>query len=168
MKSVKPLIGLVLVCSCLFAHAQKSVSPVYASAIEVADKSHVSLSDPYRIKDDFQRGTIQADAPGQRMIRVGKTLTIAGSVLFVSGIVMMATADEIYYRTTTDFDGNTVTEGDLQGALGLIMTTGGLGMIIPGAIVWSKGKKKYEAYQSAGASLSLGINKNGAGLRFRF
>lgn len=170
MKSVKPLIGLVFVFSCLCATAQQGATPAYVSSIDnFADHSHVTLSDPYGIKEDLlQRNAEKADAPGQRMMRVGNGLIIGGSILTVSGIFLMVTADELYYRTSIDSDGNTITEGDLKGAMGLLMTVGGVGMIIPGAIVWSKGKKKYEAYQSTGASLSLGINRHGAGLRLSF
>lgn len=168
MKSVKPLIGLVLILSCFNAHAQKGTAISYVSSIDTfADHSRVTLNDPYGISEDFQREIKENNAPGQRMMRVGKTLTIAGSVLVVGGVILMITADEIFY-TYQNVNGTTVEEGDPQGGIGLAMTVGGLGMVIPGAIIWSKGSKKYKAYKSSQASLSLGMNRNGAGLRFKF
>jgi hypothetical protein len=168
MKSVKPLIGLILILSCFHANAQKGTAISYAPSTDTfAEHGRVTLYDPYKINDNTS--STLADAPGQRMIRVGKGLTIGGGVLLVGGIILMATADEIYYTQTTGPYG-TEEEGDPQGALGLVMAIGGVGMIIPGAIVWSKGKKKYNAYKAnqGQASLSIGVNQNGAGLRFRF
>jgi hypothetical protein len=98
-----------------------------------------------------------------------KTLTIAGGILLVSGVALIASADEMYYYSTTTSNG-TEEEGDPKFFLGVIALSGGLGMVIPGAILWSKGSKKFKAFQEnkPQASLSLGLNKNGLGLRFRF
>jgi len=104
--------------------------------------------------------------PGLRMRNTGRTLTIIGSVLFVGGIVMVATADDLYYETTYSSSGTTE-EGDPQGAFGAVMIAGGTGMIIPGIIFWSKGSKKYKAHLSEQGA-SLGIKSTGLVLSYRF
>ena len=168
MRFVKPLI--ILSCVLLFVSAKAQQEPIYASNKYLPEYHGLSLK-------NFNNNLLEAkaisspfvlqDAPGQRMIRVGKTLTIAGSVLIVGGVILMATADELYYRSNT-VNGQTVTEGDIKGGLGVVMTAGGVGMVVPGIIVWSIGRKKYRASQAGSASVSLGINNNGGGLRYTF
>ena len=123
-------------------------------------------SDTYTRKEVSQT---YINPPGYRQMKVGKGLTIGGSVLLVTGIVLMASADETYYTSTSTQYG-TEEEGDPKFALGLLSAMGGVGMIIPGAILWSKGSKKFKAYQQnkPQANLSLGVNHNGFGLRLRF
>lgn len=102
--------------------------------------------------------------PGLRMRNTGRTLTIIGGVMLVGGIVMAATADELYYETTYSSSG-TYSEGDPQGAIGIVMAVAGTGMAIPGIIFWSKGSKRYNKYlEEQRASLSL----KGTGLTLRY
>jgi len=68
---------------------------------------------------------------------------------------------------STTTNGNTTTEGDPKAALGILMVTGGVGMTIPGIILWSKGSKKYKAYQ-AEQSASFNIKGAGVSLKYRF
>jgi hypothetical protein len=121
---------------------------------------------PYVRKEINQQAI---NPPGLKMMKIGKTLTIAGGVLLVTGVALIASADEMYYNSTTTQNG-TVEEGDPKFFFGVLALSGGLGMTIPGAILWSKGAKKFKAYQENNikASLSLGINNSGVGLRFRF
>ena len=104
--------------------------------------------------------------PGLRMRNTGRTLTIAGSILLISGIAMMATADEIFYTTTYSSSGS-YSEGDPQGAVGLILTAAGAGMAIPGIIFWDKGSKRYKAYLS-NARASVRIARTGLALCLHF
>jgi hypothetical protein len=102
--------------------------------------------------------------PGLRMRNTGRTLTIIGGVVLVSGIIRAATADELYYETTYSSSG-TYSEGDPQGAIGIVMAVAGTGMAIPGIIFWSKGSKRYNKYlEEQRASLSL----KGTGLTLRY
>jgi hypothetical protein len=50
------------------------------------------------------------------------------------------------------------------------MIAGGLGMVIPGIIVWTKSKKKYNRYLMEHPQQSLRINVGGGatGLSYRF
>lgn len=104
--------------------------------------------------------------PGLRMRNTGRALTIGGVVLALSGVVMMSSADALYYRTTYTAYG-TQTEGDPLGALGVAATTGGVGMMVTGGILWSKGNKKYKRHlERQNASFTVGAN--GVTLRYRF
>ena len=109
---------------------------------------------------------IAAAAPGLRMRNTGRALTIGGMVLAVTGIVMMSSADALYYRTTYTQYG-TQTEGDPLGALSVTVTTGGVGMIVTGAILWSKGNKKYKRHLER-QNASFTTSRNGLTLRYRF
>ena len=114
-----------------------------------------------------QKETLQyTKPPGLRMRNTGRTLTIIGGILFVSGIAMVATADDLYYETTYSSSGTT-TEGDPQGAFGVVMIAGGTGMIIPGVIFWNKGSKKYKAHLSEQGA-SIGVKGTGLALGYRF
>jgi hypothetical protein len=103
---------------------------------------------------------------GLRMRNTGRALTIAGGALAIGGIVMMNNADQLFYRTTSTQNG-TVTEGDPKGALGVLMTITGVGMMVPGVIFWSKGQKKYNRYlEQQNASLNLKLS--GLSLTYSF
>jgi hypothetical protein len=104
--------------------------------------------------------------PGLRMRNAGRTLTICGGVLFIGGVVMMNNADELYY-TTTQTQNGTIQEGDPKGALGVLMTVGGIGMAVPGIILWSKGQKKYNRYLER-QTVSMNVEGTGLSLRYSF
>lgn len=165
MKLLKPLVLLAFIFAFVCVKAQQ-VADITTGSKYLSEYQGLTLNTLNSPLVDSQTAVL-VDAPGQRMIRVGKFLTIGGAVLLVGGVALMATADELYYRSTTT-NGNTQTEGDIKGGLGVVMTVAGVGMIIPGAIVWSKGRKKYAEYKATGASLSLGINKHGAGVQLSF
>lgn len=108
--------------------------------------------------------TATVKLPGQRMRNVGRILTICGGALAIGGIVMMNNADELYY-TSTQTQHGTVNEGDPKGALGVFMTISGVGMMVPGVILWSKGQKKYNRYLEREG---LSVHSRGAGLALRY
>lgn len=107
--------------------------------------------------------------PGQHGIRTGKTLTIIGSVLLVGGVALVSTADELYYNSTTT-NGTTTESGDIKGGLGVVLIAGGVGMIIPGVIIWAKNKKRYNQYlmEHPQQSLNLHLGGNKVGIAYRF
>ncbi|NJM25659.1 MAG: hypothetical protein HC859_09380 [Bacteroidia bacterium] len=86
-----------------------------------------------------------SNAPGYRQRNTGRALTIMGGVMLVTGVVLVSTADATYYNTTVTSSG-TYEEGDPKGGFGTLMMAGGLGMTIPGIILWSKGSKRYNRY----------------------
>ncbi|MEO9802594.1 MAG: hypothetical protein ABJF04_05065 [Reichenbachiella sp.] len=73
--------------------------------------------------------------------KAGNTLLAVGAVATVVGVIMMATADDIFYTTTTSTYGGTESDGDPQGAVGLLLTTTGVAGIVTGAIFKSKAKR---------------------------
>ncbi|RAW01804.1 hypothetical protein [Pseudochryseolinea flava] len=110
-------------------------------------------------------------APGLRMKKAGQTMTIIGGILFVGGIVMVAQADDDYYTSTTTTQYGTTTEnGDPKFALGVVMITHGVGLTIPGIILWTRGNKKFNRWteEQRQQNLSMGLNRSGVGMRYRF
>jgi hypothetical protein len=108
--------------------------------------------------------------PGLRMRNAGRTLTIIGGAMLVGGVVVFGSAEETYYSYNS-YNGTTYEEGDPKAAVGILMMVGGLGMSIPGVILWTKGAKKYNRYleQHEGEqTVSFNTTGNGVSLRYRF
>ncbi len=101
--------------------------------------------------------------PGETMQKVGRALTLSGGVLLVAGIIVTANVD---FNNLVDKDGmvNYTNEGQL--IIGLVFIEGGIGMLIPGIIFWSRGSKKLERYKQE-QNLSLGVKGNGLSLRLK-
>jgi hypothetical protein len=100
----------------------------------------------------------------QHKKRLGTTLLIAGSVALVGGVALVSQADELYYNSNTT-NGQTTNSGDPKGGFGVLFIAAGVGMIVPGAIIYSKGRKQYNAYQEQN---TLSLHVRGAGLAFRW
>lgn len=96
-----------------------------------------------------------AKPPGLRMRNTGRTLTILGGAMLIGGIIMASSADDLYYNSTYSSSGS-YSEGDPQGAVGVLMIAGGVGMAIPGIIFWTKGAKKYRSHlENERASINI-------------
>lgn len=146
------VVVFALTATSVLVQGQHYASSVYSSAAVVS---------PVRL---MQSNPI--NPPGLRMRNTGRTLTILGSVMLVGGVIMAATADDLYYETTYNSSGS-YSEGDPQGAIGIVMAVAGTGMTIPGIIFWNKGSKRYNKYLSEkGASAS--INGSTFSLRYKF
>ena len=115
---------------------------------------------------DFSVQTETPLPPGLRRKNIGTAMTIGGAVLVVGGIAMVSSADALYYNYSTGSNG-TYDEGDPKGALGILMITGGVGLIIPGLILWSKGGKRYKQYLEEQQELSLNMTGSGISLRLK-
>jgi hypothetical protein len=105
--------------------------------------------------------------PGLKMRNVGRGLTIGGGVLLISGLIVFSSADETYYSSYSTPNG-TYEEGDPKAAIGILMITGGVGMTVPGIILWSKGAKKYRRYQERQEIASVKFKPQGISLQYRF
>ena len=108
--------------------------------------------------------------PGLRMRRAGRILTIIGGANLIGGFILLNSVDHVTY-TTYDSNGTAYVEMDGQAALGRVMMAGGLGMTIPGVILWKKGDKRYKRYieQHEGEqTVSFNMNGNGVSLRYQF
>ncbi|HEY9045435.1 MAG TPA: hypothetical protein VIN08_06045 [Ohtaekwangia sp.] len=147
------------------------VSAQYNQTFASLEKSTtVAATSPIVVKPQGE-GTYKVFMPpGLRMRNAGRTLTILGGAMLIGGVIVFSSADETYYTTTTTNNG-TYEEGDPKAALGIVMIAGGLGMSIPGVILWTKGAKKYKRYmeQHEGEqTVSFDLKGNGLALRYRF
>lgn len=147
------MLSLVMLCAIL-SHGQQLASL----------NSPVSYSSP--IINQYNGHVPDVAIPGERMRNVGRGLTVGGVGLAVLGIVLMSSADAIYYSASTGSNG-TQESGDPKGALGLMMTMGGVGMTVTGIILWSKGQKKYNHYKER-QSVSFKTGGTTATLRYNF
>lgn len=136
-------------------------------AQESAQQSSVAVISPVLLKQDLRSSSLQVDFPGKRMRNTGRTLTILGAGFLVGGIAMVSQAEETYYTTNYSSNGS-YEEGDPQGAVGVVMITGGVGMMVPGIIFWSKGAKKYNAAIRDSEAASVHLQSNGVAIRYRF
>lgn len=107
--------------------------------------------------------------PGLKMKRIGTAMTIVGGAFIVTGVVMMATADEIRFSNyQVDDDGNVEESGDNQGYYGVLFTANGLALTGTGIVLWKIGARKYRNATQTQSNLSIGPTRNGVGLRLRF
>jgi hypothetical protein len=77
--------------------------------------------------------------PGLKMRKVGMGLTIAGGACLITGIALFASA-----ITTSRPNSQT----NFQGAIGLLFCLPGVGLTIPGGIVWGVGERKLRNYRN--------------------
>jgi hypothetical protein len=155
---MKYLVFVLLMAVTSALHAQQVTGNLSASLVSPA------VFQPSNASKLYTDGLL----PGQRMRNTGRTLTILGTGLFVGGIVVLSNADETYYNTTYSSNGS-YEEGDPQAAVGVLMMTGGAGMMIPGIIFWSKGARKYKvSLQEQSPNASLHVRGNGLAIRYRF
>jgi len=155
MKFVVAVLCVIVTCISTQAQlSQPSIREQYAARVS-----------PIRLRESGALHIQTGNLPGQHGMKVGKTLTIAGGVLLVGGIVLVSTADALYYNSTTT-NGTTTEEGDIKGGLGVIMIAGGAGMVIPGVIIWSKSKKRYNQYLIDHPQQSLSMHATGLSYRF--
>lgn len=145
------LVVLAMTATSVLVKAQYYVS---------SEKNSLAVVSPVRLT---QSNPI--NPPGLRMRNTGRTLTIIGGVMLVGGVIMAASADELYYETTYNSSGS-YSEGDPQGAIGIIMAVAGTGMTIPGIIFWNKGSKRYNKYLSEKRA-SASINGTTFSLRYQ-
>ena len=83
--------------------------------------------------------------PGYRMRNAGRVLTMIGGALLVTGVVLISTSDDTYYQYN-NYNGQVDESGDPKFALGILSTIGGVGMIVPGVTLWTKGGHRYHRY----------------------
>lgn len=89
----------------------------------------------------FSRDHLWSEAkplPGFRQRNAGRALTIGGLALITGGLIVMNSGAP---RST--HPNVTGQEPSMNEPLGFMMITGGIGMSIPGVILWKKGSRKY-------------------------
>lgn len=109
--------------------------------------------------------------PGERQIKIGRTLTVLGGAMLIGGISIYANADKTvtysyYINSYNQLD--STAQIDPKAILGALMIVAGTGMTIPGVLLWKSGAKKNKQYMKEQQGLSLGMRGNAAVLTYRF
>ena len=149
---MKTFILLAMLCFGIACHAQ------YANR-QYAQVAPASLTSIHSFTE-----TTATRMPGERMKNVGTGLTLGGSALLIGGIVL---------TSTTDFDHITHDNGDLNErefrhlVYGIDVIVLGIGMTIPGIILWSKGAHKISRYKKE-QHITLGTKGAGLSLQYHF
>lgn len=152
MKNITILLILVV---CSFSAKAQIASRVHRVAYEQDAVSFHALNQAkYR----------EARPTGLRQRNVGRTLTIGGLALGFAGVMVYSDA-----RKGRTINNGQVTQSpeDYKATLGILMVEGGLGMFIPGVILWKKGQKKYNRWLEQ-QSVSLHTTGSGILLRYSF
>lgn len=102
--------------------------------------------------------------PGLRMRNTGATLTIIGSAMLVTGIIVYSNADQNDVRTYQS--GGTYYEVNDNEVYGQALIGIGAGMAVPGIIFWSKGAKKYKRYLERQAAFNIQPGRLSLSYRF--
>lgn len=82
--------------------------------------------------------------PGMRQKNIGIGLTAAGLGLIAIEGILMATSN--WQKVTTSY-GTTYGTRDMKGAIGQLLIVPGIGLTIPGGLVWGAGKRKIKRYR---------------------
>lgn len=130
-----------------------------------APKKSISIGPVFKLSG--MPAEIPSNAPGMHRIKIGRGMTIGGSVLLVSGLALASTADSYSYSYTTNSNGQTTESGDIKGAVGIIFIAAGVGLTIPGVIIWSKGAKRLKQYKEEN-NLTFDIRGTSGVLTYRF
>jgi hypothetical protein len=122
------------------------------------------------IAPNFKLSPIQSNipdnAPGARKVRLGRGMTIGGGILLIGGIALAANADSYSYNYSST-NGQVEESGDIKGALGVVMIAAGVGLTVPGIIIWSKGAKRLKAYKEEN-NLTFDIRGTSGVLTYHF
>lgn len=159
---------LILLVLPVLATAQNQISPY--SIVRNYEPAIIGPVSPVIMRPGDKGGYEVARPPGLRMRNVGRTLTIIGSTLLVTGIILTSVADkDTYYYYS--YNGQQVDEsGDPKLVLGVLGIVSGAGMTVPGIIFWSKGAKKYNRYleRQGAAAARIQFRGNGVALSYHF
>ena len=138
---MKPVLvlALLIVIANSFSFAQLNSNLIAHSAY--ASKSNPLFIQPAK---PLQKEWLP---PGYRMRRVGATLTLAGCFL-IGGAVIVKNNSTL--------------------PISPAMVVGGVEMMVPGIIFWSKGAKKYRIYQAEQASTTVSLQLKSNGVIYRF
>jgi hypothetical protein len=150
MKNVAFFATMFILC------LQASGQDVYNSSSFVADDGLFSTSMLDRLNEPRPRGLRQRN--------IGRALTIGGVGLGFAGVLVFTDAR----KGSVIANGQVTQEPETAKMLaGIYLIEGGLGMVIPGVILWKKGQKKYNRYVEE-QSVSFHSTGSSFALRYRF
>jgi len=163
------LLLLLMLPAAAFAQVNRSLAynaPAQSSYYPVAAVSPVVQG--LRAKGDYR----VAMPPGYRTRNTGRVLTGIGGALLLTGVICLATADEQYYEYS-NVNGQIEETGDPKFVIGVLGIIGGVGMTIPGVILWTKGGRRYSRYleqqqQENRPAARIQMNNRGLTLTYHF
>jgi hypothetical protein len=136
-----------------------------ASGQDMRNSSSFVADDP--LLSNSNSTVIKLNEPRPRGLRqrnIGRALTIAGVGLGFAGVLVFTDAR----KGSVIANGQVTQEPETAKMLaGIYLIEGGLGMLIPGVILWKKGQKKYNRYLEE-QSVSFHSTGNSFALRYRF
>jgi hypothetical protein len=150
MKNVAFFLTMFILC------LQASGQGMLNSSSFVADDLSLSNSTIIKLNEPRPRGLRQRN--------IGRALTIGGIGLGFAGVLVFTDAR----KGSVIANGQVTQEPETAKMLaGIYLIEGGLGMAIPGIILWKKGQKKYNRYLEE-QSVSFHSTGNSFALRYRF
>lgn len=151
---------IALLCLCIASQAQSLSSRSLGS-------SEIEMMSPVVMKPIALRPVYQVSRPpGQRQRTAGMIMTICGGAMIVGGLVIAGTADPNSGQMYQNSNGTYYTDGEAQQAVGVLGVIGGIGLTVPGIILWTKGAKKYNRYIEQ--QTSINVTGNGLALSYHF
>jgi hypothetical protein len=150
MKNVAFFATMFILC------LQASAQDLHYSSSFVADDGLFSPLTLSRLNEPRPRGLRQRN--------IGRALTIGGAAMGFAGVLVFTDAR----KGSVIANGQVTQEPETAKMLaGIYLIEGGLGMIIPGIILWKKGQKKYNRYLEE-QSVSFHSTGNSFAFRYRF
>lgn len=150
MKNVAFFATMFILC------LQASAQDLRYSSSFAADDGLFSHSTLRRLNEPRPRGLRQRN--------IGRALTLGGAAMGFAGVLVFTDAR----KGSVIANGQVTQEPETAKMLaGIYLIEGGLGMIIPGIILWKKGQKKYNRYLEE-QSVSFHSTGNSFALRYRF
>jgi hypothetical protein len=152
----------------LFSLALSLSLPTFAQS-----QSFASVSTPITFDDlseKYQRSpsTKRPKPPGLKKRNIGRNMTIIGGAFVVTGLCLSLSASpNTHYNPGVGVSGNYHYDSSYEN--GLFVANFGMGLVVPGVILWSNGRRKYKEYKNQSQeSLSLHSMGSGFSLRYRF
>jgi hypothetical protein len=102
-----------------------------------------------RVSPNYNNTGYIPKLPGQRQRNVGIALFSIGVAILAAAIPMVATARTYHYNYVVSSNGQSYSEGDLKGALGVVLLVPGTGLSITGAALWDKGSRKMKRFRQS-------------------
>jgi hypothetical protein len=144
------------------------ILPFFSQAQFIANAKFTStpIESAYVSNSSDVNTTLSSDLPGARKTRKGTVLIVTGSILAGLGTSLLATSDGVVSAKLNESKGNgTYGAANLRAELGTLLIVGGVGMLVPGIIIHSKGKKMNRAPE---AENKVSLHMQGAGLKLQW
>ncbi len=140
----------------------------YAQNLDLASaKTNNGMASPaFSNQNSYKSGySGESTHPGVNQLKAGRTLTLLGAFFILGGgIVYNAGTRSSTYDPYTHSNTN-----DPKVGWGRVMMATGVGLTIPGIILWVNGSKKYNSYEGIKkATTSIQFRGNGLSLNYQF